>query len=134
MIGEPVWVRKEDDVRLIEMRNFPPLQEDGFVICEEPVSEPIVTEPEPPKTNLITLYKEGQECQCALVQVAAMEAAGWSHTKGVSDAGHELEGRKLDQEHGSGGHGDEPGDEAVGVEQHEGKRRDRPNRRKRGNE
>ena len=137
MVGESIWIRKGDTVRLIERRFFSPYKKDGFEICDPPVAEPVIEEPEPPKTNLVTLYKDGAECHCGDAQIAAFEAAGWSReaaTKGVTDGGNELEGRKLDQEHGSGGHVEESVDDAERVEQPASPRRNRPNRRKRGND
>ncbi len=133
---ETVWVSRGEDTRLIERRHLSTYKEQGFEQCPKPVQAPAVEEPGKPKTNLVTLYKDGDECQSEKFQVAAMEAAGWSATKGATDAsrGLEQQGRKLDQEHGSGEHGDEPGDEKVGVEQPKGNRRNRPYRRKRGND
>ena len=134
---ETVWVSKGEDTRMIERQYLSTYKEQGFEQCPVPKQAPAVEEPEEPKTDLVTLYKDGSKCQCEKSQVAAMGAAGWSReaaTKGATDAGHELKGRKLDQEHGTGGHGDEPGDEAVGVEQHPRKRGNRSDRRKRGND
>ena len=137
---ETVWVSKGEDTRLIERKQLSMYKEQGFEKCPEPDQTPAVEEPEKPNPGLVTLYKDGQECYCDKTQLEAMEAAGWSvdqtATKGAPDGSRrqQLEGRKLDQEHGSGEHGDEPGDEEVGVEQPKGNRRNRPYRRKRGND
>ncbi len=132
---ETVWVSKGDDQRLIDRKQLSSYRGNGYEKCDAPDQSPKVDDSEKPKTGLVTLYKDGQECFCNKTQLAVMEAAGWSTVeKGSTDAGHELEGRKLDQEHGSGGHGEEPGDDAVGVEQSPRKRGNRPYRRKRGND
>ncbi len=136
---ETVWVSKGEDTRLIERKQLSMYKKQGFEKCPEPDQTPAVEEPEKPKTNLVTLYKDGSECTCEKFQLAVMEAAGWSReaaTKGASNVSRrqQLEGRKLDQEHGSGEHGEEPGDDSERVERPKGNRRNRPDRRKRGND
>lgn len=136
---ETVWVSKGEDTLLIERKQLSMFKEQGFEKCPAPKQAPAVEEPEKSKTNLVTLYKDGNECQCEKFQLAVMEAAGWSReaaTKGATDVSRrqQLEGRKLDQEHGSGEHGEEPGHDPERVEQPKSNRRNRSDRRKRGND
>lgn len=134
---QTVWVKKGDDQRLIERKQLTSFRKAGFERCDPPVQRPVVEEPEPPKTNLITLFKDGRETQCDKAQIASLEAAGWSREaakEGVPDGGNQQHGREVDQEHGSGDDGEELVDDSDGLEQRPRQRRKRTYRSKRGDD
>lgn len=137
---ETVWVLKGDDQRMIERRHLALYEGNGYERCDPPAPQSPAQEAESSRTELVTLYKNGNECQCDKGQVAAMEATGWSRekaaaTKGVTtDGGNQHEGEQVDQEHGTGDDRDEPEHEEDGLELGSRQRRNRSYRRKRGND
>lgn len=76
--------------------------------------------------DLLKLVKDGQVITADRSQLEVLKADGWREpadelgsyklTEGVQHGGEQHPGGSLDSEHGSGGHGEESGDDPIGVE------------------